>query len=85
MSKKKIEEYAKQRTDEITSTLAALHDPDQVVGGHFSQINHMGSRSANSAIGGAWSRGTRVSQLKEAAEKLKQSGATKMNISFTIK
>ncbi len=45
----------------------------------------MGSRSANGAIGGGWADGKRVSQLKEAAEKLKKSGATKMNISFTIK
>lgn len=84
MSKKKIEEYAKQRTDEITSTLAALHDPDQVVGGFFSEIKHMGNRNANSAIGGSWS-GKRVNQLLESAKRLQSAGATKMNISLTTK
>lgn len=45
----------------------------------------MGSRLANGAIGGGWADGKRVSQLQEAAEKLKKSGATKMNISLIIK
>ncbi len=85
LSQAEIKKYAKDRTEEIASKLAALHDPDQVVGGHFSDIKHMGSRSNNGAIGGGWADGKRVSQLQEAAEKLKKSGATKMNISLTIK
>ena len=85
LSQAEIKKYAKDRTEEIASKLAALHDPDQVVGGHFSDIKHMGSRSNNGAIGGGWADGKRVSQLQETAEKLKKSGATKMNISLTIK
>ena len=71
LSQAEIKKYAKDRTEEIASKPAALHDPDQVVGGHFSDIKHMGNRSANGAIGEGWADGKRVSQLQEVAEKLK--------------
>ena len=36
------------------STQTALHDPDQVAGGHGHLITGMGDARVNSAIGGAW-------------------------------
>lgn len=82
ISKQELEELSKNRANEITSKLAALHDPDQVVGGFFSEIKHMGRRDVNGAIGGSWSGG-RVNQLIEAARKQKANGDTKMNVSLT--
>jgi hypothetical protein len=35
-------------------TQTALHDPDQIAGGHAAHITRMGDKRVNSAIGGAW-------------------------------
>ena len=45
---------ARKQADDWLSTQTALHDPDQVAGGHGHLITGMGDARVNSAIGGFW-------------------------------
>jgi hypothetical protein len=45
---------ARKQADDWLSTQAALHDPDQVAGGHSYFITGMGDARVNYAIGGFW-------------------------------
>lgn len=48
---------ATARAAEVRSSLDALHEPDNVVGGYFDYTpSRMGLSSVNKAIGGAWPR-----------------------------
>ena len=48
---------------------AALHSPDQIVGGAPTDVYSFGPRSANSVMGGLWSRG-RADDLYETVKEL---------------
>ncbi|RZJ56710.1 MAG: hypothetical protein EOO55_04735 [Hymenobacter sp.] len=49
------------------STQAALHDPDQVAGGHSETITGMGDARVNSSIGAQWPK--RIKGLEAAIKK----------------
>lgn len=49
----KYDEIAKKVEDELSS-LAALHNPDQVAGGNFDDVTEMGDKRINSSIGSQW-------------------------------
>ena len=50
LSLKEAEEQAQKWLD----TQAALHNPDQVAGGHASNIGGVGDKGVNSSIGSQW-------------------------------
>lgn len=54
---------AESLVDDWLATQAALHDPDQIAGGHPNGLTDLGSRRINSSIGSQWR--TRVAQLDE--------------------
>lgn len=47
-------EEAAMQAQQWLDTQAALHDPDQVAGGHADQVTGMGSARINSSIGAQW-------------------------------
>ncbi|WP_415639810.1 polymorphic toxin type 15 domain-containing protein, partial [Pseudomonas floridensis] len=74
----KAASLAKEKMLEKMSTLAALHNPDLVVGGK-DMIDGFGDRRVNSSIGSQWS--SRIKSLDAAANKVATSvrGITKIN------
>lgn len=68
-------------------SLAALHDPDMIAGGHdkiaTNKSTGMGNTNVNSSIGSQWK--SRVSGMDEAAEKAleKYGPNAKMNVTLT--
>ena len=49
----KYDEITKKVEDELSS-LAALHNPDQIAGGNFDDVTAMGDKRINSSIGSQW-------------------------------
>ena len=49
----KYDEITKKVEDELSS-LAALHNPDQIAGGNFDDVTEMGDKRINSSIGSQW-------------------------------
>lgn len=80
---KKADEIASAKTAEIMSSLAALHDPDMVVGGER-EVARFGDRKVNSSIGSQWAKESRVAEMDRAAQDaLKRYGPdAKMNVSL---
>jgi hypothetical protein len=74
---------AENKTAEIMSKLAALHEPDLIAGGK-DIVTKLGDRSVNSSIGTQWK--TRIDSLDEAASKaLKEGlGDSKMHAKLNI-
>lgn len=66
---------ADARSSEIMKGLAALHEPDLVVGGKDA-IGGFGDAQVNQSIGGGWR--SRVEELDKAAEKFPR--GTEMNV-----
>lgn len=62
---------AKQMAKEYMSDKAALHDPDQVAGGHGSNVTGLGDSKVNSSLGSQWSKEGRINvidaQVREQA------------------
>ena len=63
VEKEKIKEYrkeglspedAKVKAKEYMSDKAALHDPDQIAGGHGENVTGMGDKGVNSSLGSQW-------------------------------
>ncbi|MDO4251283.1 MAG: polymorphic toxin type 15 domain-containing protein, partial [Moraxella sp.] len=89
-----IEQKAKATTDNVMKTLAALHNPDQIVGGANSNIGmDMGLKNVNSSIGSQWKnipkddtidpldqKLTRVDAIDKAVENLPDKSTTRMNV-----
>ncbi len=68
-------QMAEERTKDLMSQLAALHEPDNVAGGFLSPVpKGMGDRGVNSAIGPSWNQESRVSSMDAAAGKAIASG-----------
>jgi hypothetical protein len=61
------EGMAIEKSQEIMSSLAGLHNPDLSAGG-WDEIADFGERQVNSSIGPQWR--TKILKLKEAAEKV---------------
>jgi hypothetical protein len=80
---KEASAIADQRTAEIMSSLAALHDPDMIAGGSDT-IGKLGDRKVNSSIGSQWSKESRVAEMDRAAqEALREHGPdAKMNVTL---
>jgi hypothetical protein len=66
-TERQLRAQALRQAREARSTLAALHEPDGVIGG--TQVRSMGDRGINSAIGGSWN-GERLQQLEAYAQSL---------------
>ena len=62
---------AREQADDWLSTQAALHDPDQVAGGHSHLITGMGDARVNYAIGGFW-----PSRIKGIDQQIRAHAAT---------
>lgn len=77
------ERMAAERTKEIMNSLAALHDPDMIAGGH-DKIGGMGDKKVNSSIGSQWSKEGRVTEMDAAAKKAlaEQGPDAKMNVTL---
>jgi len=75
---------AASRTDDYMSDKAALHDPDQVAGGHGDNITGLGDSRVNSSLGSQWK--TRIdaidAQVREQAANMtpEQRANTYLNI-----
>ncbi len=69
-------------------TQTALHDPDQVAGGHADTITGMGDARVNSAIGAAWSSRIKAidRQVRDLAKGLtpEQQQSTYLNIQLPV-
>ena len=78
---------AVQRTEQLTSKLAALHEPDMVAGGWLKPAtDRMGRADVNKAIGGSWKQAGRVTAMDTAAEDAIRSGGAdaKMNVRLEV-
>jgi len=78
---------AAQRAEQLTSKLAALHEPDMVAGGWLQpSTDRMGRADVNKAIGGSWNQAGRVSTMDAAAEDAIRSGGAdaKMNVKLEV-
>ena len=78
---------AAQRTEQLTSKLAALHEPDMVAGGWLQPAaDRMGRADVNKAIGGSWNQAGRVTTMDTAAEEAIRSGGAdaKMNVKLEV-
>jgi hypothetical protein len=78
---------AAQRTEQLTSKLAALHEPDMVAGGWLQPAtDRMGRADVNKAIGGSWNQAGRVTAMDAAAEDAIGSGGAdaKMNVKLEV-
>ncbi|MBH9578867.1 polymorphic toxin type 15 domain-containing protein [Inhella proteolytica] len=77
LSGRAAEAAAIEKATEVMASLAALHDPDMIAGGHdpgrsgASGATHMrmGDRGVNSSIGSQWPKGGRLEVMDEAARK----------------
>ena len=80
----RADQMAVARTREIMGSLAALHDPDMIAGGH-DQIAKLGSRSVNSSIGSQWGKEGRVAEMDRAAQDAlrRQGPDAKMNVTLS--
>jgi hypothetical protein len=81
------ERLAEQRTEQLTSKLAALHEPDMVAGGWLQpSTDRMGRADVNKAIGGSWNQAGRVGAMDTAAEDAIRSGGAdaKMNVKLEV-
>ena len=94
LSKAEIEAKATERADRIIKHLAALHNPDQVVGGKDKiDADSFGLTNVNSSIGTQWIKGgkeqptqlSRVATIDEGAQTVaeNQRHKTKMNVRLT--
>jgi hypothetical protein len=79
-SAREAEKKAVEESLSRMSTLAALHNPDMVVGGK-DVISDFGSLNVNSRIGAQWNKRGRLAELDNAANEIHESmrGVTKMN------
>jgi hypothetical protein len=80
LSAKEADKKAAETAVEKLKTLAALHNPDMVVGG-MDKISDFGARDINSRIGAQWNKGQRLEGLDRAASEVPEHmrGSTKMN------
>ncbi|CAB3787329.1 hypothetical protein LMG28688_02444 [Paraburkholderia caffeinitolerans] len=68
LTRKQALKQARERSEEIMGTLAALHNPDMVAGGwHHYQPEGMGALPVNSSIGSSWNNDARLDTLENAA------------------
>jgi filamentous hemagglutinin len=73
LSKREIQNMAREQAKEARQGLAALHEPDNVAGGYTSAApTRMGDASVNSSIGPAWP--SRIGELDAWAAQAKQAG-----------
>jgi len=78
---KKAEKIAEEHTQKQMDQLAALHDPDLIVGGNDT-ISKVGNKNVNSSLGSQWAKDGRVNEIDKAAGKaMTESGPeTPMNV-----
>jgi hypothetical protein len=74
---------AREKTKEIMSGLAALHDPDMIAGGH-DQIRGIGDKKVNSSIGSQWPKEGRLEEMDNAARRAQAEHGpnTRMNVTL---
>lgn len=68
-------EAAEIASEEELRGCAALHNPDQIVGGNPAVVSALGGRAANSALGSIWSHGLAdelYRQVSELAEEMSE-------------
>lgn len=84
LDRKLTYDEAKAKADAYMKDKAALHDPDQIAGGHGTNITGLGNSGINSSLGSQWK--TRIenieAQVKEQAKDMtpEQMQNTKLNI-----
>ena len=78
---KNAEKIAAEQTQKQMDQLAALHDPDLIVGGNDT-ISKVGNKNVNSSLGSQWAKDGRVNEIDKAAGKaMTESGPeTPMNV-----
>ena len=80
---------AEEQAQKWLNTQAALHNPDQVAGGHASNIGGVGDKGVNSSIGSQWRY--RIddidAQIKKMAESMSEADriSTYLNVNLTYK
>ena len=75
MSRAEAKAAAEKRAKEIMSTLAALHEPDMVVGGYNTpETRKIGRSDINSAIGAGWNQSGRAQSLYDSADEAVKKG-----------
>ncbi|MEW6763973.1 MAG: polymorphic toxin type 15 domain-containing protein [Pseudomonadota bacterium] len=75
MSRAEAKAAAEKRAKEIMSTLAALHEPDMVVGGYNTPgTRKIGRSDINSAIGAGWNQSGRAQSLYDSAAEAVEKG-----------
>lgn len=85
LSLKEAEEQAQKWLD----TQAALHNPDQVAGGHASNVGGVGDKGVNSSIGSQWRY--RIDDVDAQIQKMSESmseaerNSTYLNVNFIYK
>ena len=77
-------QHAEREVEAFLKTQAALHDPDQIVGGDPTKIRELGNRRINSSIGSQWKN--KVKFLDDAAKPLpeKKKKELHMNVSLQM-
>ena len=77
---------AEARTNDFMSDKAALHDPDQIAGGHGDNVTGLGNGRVNSSLGSQWK--TRIdaidAQVREQSANMtpEQRANTYLNITL---
>ncbi len=80
---------AEEHDQKWLDTQAALHNPDQVAGGHASNIGGVGDKGINSSIGSQWRY--RIDEVDAQIQKLAESmseaerNSTYLNVNLTYK
>ena len=67
VSSREADSIALEQSKKKLSTLAALHDPDMVAGGHHDRISRMGDTRVNSSLGSQWTHQNRLDNMDYAA------------------
>lgn len=80
LSSREADKIAKKAVKEKMDTLAALHDPDMIAGGHDKDIKRVGNTNVNSSLGSQWK--ARVAGMDRAAEEAAETHGrdAKMNV-----
>jgi hypothetical protein len=91
MTEKAAEKKAERDVDDAMRGVAALHNPDQVIGGDAKEVLELGDRAVNSSIGRAWGPGGKAKELeneieaKSATIPEKQKQKAKLNVSLPLR
>ncbi|HWV16238.1 MAG TPA: polymorphic toxin type 15 domain-containing protein [Cellvibrio sp.] len=86
MSIEEVDAKAAEKTKDIMSKLAALHEPDMVSGGyHTPETQKIGRKDVNSSIGASWNKTDRIGGIDQAVDKAIQNNSHKEKMNVKLK